>query len=229
MIGIIGAMKEEIEMIISKMENIDEVHFGIRTFFVGTYNDKEIVIVKAGIGKVNAAITTTLLIENFELECIINIGVAGGQNGVKHKDVIISDYVLYHDVDVTKFSDYKHGQVPGQELLFVADQTLINNTVYILEKLDIEYKIGKIASGDQFVTELHDLEKVNQMYDDIYAVEMEAAAICHVATLYEVPFIVYRSISDVLGDETQGSDFYEFLNEAAENASKVLSELLKVL
>lgn len=229
MVGIIGAMKEEIEMIISKMQEIEEVHFGIRTFYVGLYNDKEIVIVQAGIGKVNAAVTTTLLIENFEVDYIVNIGVAGGMNGVKHKDVVISDYVLYHDVDVTKFSDYKIGQIPGSNLLFEADQTLINNTVFILDKLDIDYKIGKIASGDQFVTKLESVALVNNQNDNIFAIEMEAAAIAHVATMYEVPFIVYRSISDVLGDESQGSDFYEFLNEAAENASIVLTELLNTI
>ena len=229
MVGIIGAMKEEIEMIISKMEEIEEVHFGIRTFYVGTYNDKEIVIVQAGIGKVNAAVTTTLLIENFEVEYIVNIGVAGGMNGVKHKDVVISDFVLYHDVDVTKFSDYKYGQIPGSGPLFKADQTLVNNTIFILEKLEINFKVGKIASGDQFVTELESVRKVNEQNDNIYAIEMEAGAIAHVATMYEVPFIIYRSISDILGDETQGDDFYEFLNEAALNASIVLTELLNTI
>jgi adenosylhomocysteine nucleosidase len=229
MFGIIGAMKIEIDMIISKMEDVEEVNFGIRTFYVGSYNEKEIVIVEAGIGKVNAAVTTTLMIENFEVDYIINIGVAGGQHGVKHKDVIISDYVLYHDVDVTSYDAYIRGQVPGHEPLFEADQTLVTNTRFILEKLDIDFKVGKIASGDQFVTNPDTVKEINEIYNDIYAIEMEAGAIAHVATIYKVPFIVYRSISDVIGDENQENDFYKFVAEAAENASIVLSELLKTL
>lgn len=229
MIGIIGAMDNELEVFLSKMTEVDEVTFGIRTFYVGLYNTKEVVVVKAGISKVNAAITTTLLIENFDIDAIINIGVAGGINGVKHKDVVISTEVVHHDMDATKFSSYVHGQVPGLEPTFKADTTLLNWTKSILETLHFDYKVGRIASGDQFVTDSAILEGILNVYDDIYAVEMEAAAIAQTAHLYHVPFIVYRSISDVIGDDSQEHDFYKFVEEAALNASIVLEELLKVL
>jgi len=108
MIGIIGAMEVEIKQLLEKLKNKETKSHGIRTFYTGRISGKKVVIVQAGIGKVNAAITTTLLIENYPVSSIINIGVAGGQNGVKHKEVVVSTEVTHHDVDVTSFGSYKH-------------------------------------------------------------------------------------------------------------------------
>lgn len=230
MIGIIGAMKIEIETIKEATQNLQEVQKGIRTFFTGTISGKDVVIVEAGIGKVNAAITTSKLIEHFDVDLIVNIGVAGGQKGVKHKDVVISTEVLYHDVDVTAFgSKYIHGQIPGHEPTFIADESLITKTIQVLQNHSLPYHVGKIASGDQFVTSKDTIEEVNKVYTDIYAIEMEAASIAHTASVYNIPFIIYRSISDILDDETQGEDFGTFVEAASNNASIVLRELLKDL
>ncbi len=229
MIGIIGAMNEELEAIIKDLKELEEIKLKVRTFYKGKINGKEVVIVLAGIGKVNAAITTSLLIENFDITAIINIGVAGGQNGVKHKDVVISSEVLYHDVDVVSIGKYVRGQMPGSDALFYADKELLNKTKQILNKLHFDYKIGKIASGDQFVYSKEKLKEVNELYNDIYAVEMEAAAIAHTATLYNVPFIIYRSISDLIDNQNQDNDFYEFLIDASRNATLVLKELISVI
>jgi len=228
-IGIIGALNEEISTILKEVSDVEEIKLKVRTFYKGTINNKDVVIVLAGVGKVNAAITTSILIENFDVKCIINIGVAGGQNGVKHKDVVISKEVLYHDFDVASFGKYVKGQVPGSDALFYADETLLNKTKMILNKLKFDYVIGKVASGDQFVYSKEKIKDVNELYDDIYAVEMEAGAIAHTATIYNIPFIIYRSISDLIDDENQDNDFYKFLSEASLNAAKVLKELIKVL
>jgi adenosylhomocysteine nucleosidase len=229
MIGIIGAMTEELNVILKEVKDLKEVKLKIKTFYTGKISEKEVVIVLAGIGKVNAGITTSILIENFDVTSVINIGVAGGQKGVLHKDVVISQEVLYHDVNVTYFSDKPHGQIPGSEPLFYADKSLLEKTISIMNKLDINYKVGKIASGDQFITKLESIKEVNAIYEDIYAVEMEAAAIAHACTLYNIPFIIYRSISDLIDNEKQHLDFYEFLEEASENATKVLKELIEVI
>jgi len=228
MIGIIGALNEELEAIISDLTDLEEVKLKVRTFYKGKINNKEVVIVLAGIGKVNAAITTSLLIENFDVKSIINIGVAGGQNGVKHKDVVISSEVLYHDVDVVSIGKYVRGQMPGSDALFYADKNLLNKTKQILNKLHFDYKIGKIASGDEFVYSTEKLKEVNELYDDIYAVEMEAA-IAHTATLYNVPFIIYRSISDIIDNKNQDNDFYKFLVDASRHATIVLKELINII
>jgi adenosylhomocysteine nucleosidase len=229
MIGIIGAMSIEIETLLKKVQNLTQEQKGIRTFHLGTINAKPVVIVLAGIGKVNAAVTTSLLLENYPIETLINIGVAGGQNGVKHKDVVISSEVLYHDVDVTKFDTYVHGQVPGEEPTFIADKELLSKTKTILDTLHFDYKVGRICSGDQFVYSKDKIKEVNTLYNDIYGIEMEAGAIAHVATMYEVPFIIYRSISDILDDENQAHDFNTFVEEASNNASLVLQRLIEAL
>ena len=230
MIGIIGAMDIELDTIKKEVKNLTKEEKGIRTFYTGTISGKEVVIVLAGIGKVNAAITTSKLLEEYNVDYIINIGVAGGQNGVTHKDVVISTEALYHDVDVTSFgSKYVHGQVPGMDATFKADETLIKKTVNVLQNTTIRYHLGKVASGDQFVTTKDSIVKVNQLHNDILAIEMEACAIAQTASIYNVPFIIYRSISDVLDDENQGDDFNKFVEEASENASLVLRELLKEL
>lgn len=229
MVGIIGAMQQEIERLLNDLENKEEINFGIRTFYYGNLYGKEAVIVKAGIGKVNAGVTTSLLIENFDVDFIINIGVAGGVNGANHQDVVISESVVYHDADVTAFGDYVHGQIPGETPTFEADQTLLNNTIFILEKLDLPHHKGMIASGDQFVTSTKAVSKILQTYDTIYAIEMEAAAIAHIASIYKIPFIIYRSISDIVGDASQETDFYEFLDGAISKVTNVLKELFKTI
>jgi len=229
MIGIIGAFQTEIDTILQEVEDRKQEIKSIRTFYTGTIKGHDVVIVIAGIGKVNAAVTTSLLIENYSPDYVINIGVAGGQKGVKHKDVVISTEVVYHDVDLTAFDTYTHGQMSGHEPTFIADPVLLEKTKMVLEDLGFSYFVGKIATGDQFVHSTEMVHKINQVYDDIYAIEMEAGAIAHVSTIYNVPFIVYRSISDILGEKAQDMSFDKFVEAAAVNASKVLSKLIEVL
>ena len=122
MIGIIGAMPEEILEIKEQIQNLEVIQHSPRTFYKGTISNQEVVLVLAGIGKTNAAVTTTLLLELFDIKQVINIGVAGGQNGVKHNDIVVSSSVLYHEVDVTSFGRYVAGQVPGHSPEFLADK-----------------------------------------------------------------------------------------------------------
>lgn len=226
MIGIIGAMPEEIERVLFYMKDSMVMEHATRTFYQGTIHSHQVVVVLAGIGKVNAAITTTLLLEQFDVDLVINIGVAGGMNGAEHMDIILGHSVLYHDVDVTYFGSYLPGQVPGEDAEFTADEELLHIASTLLERLEYSYHIGRIATGDQFVYSSDDLDAVNEVYHDIYAVEMEGGAIAQTATLYNVPFLVIRSISDVLDDDTQQEDFQEFLVKASERVSDLVLALL---
>lgn len=226
MIGIIGAMPEEIEEIKQNIEEIEVIHHHPRQFYKGLIHNHEVVLVLAGIGKTNAAITTTLLIELFDVDAIVNIGVAGGQNGVNHNDIVVSRSVLYHDVDVTSFGKYLHGQVPGMASEFHADKQLIEQSTNVLNQTGLAYKVGRIASGDQFVYSKKTVAAINAIYDDVFAIEMEAAAIAHTAYLYHIPFIIFRSISDVLDDPTQHEDFSIFLQSAIKNTTILLLHLL---
>lgn len=229
MIGIIGAMPEEIERVLFYMQDPIVHEHVTRTFYQGKIHNHDVVVVLAGIGKTNAAITTTLLLELFDIHVVINIGVAGGQHNVNHLDIIVSRSVIYHDVDVTYFGSYEVGQVPGHDPEFFADEELVETAIMLLEQLNYPYHVGRIASGDQFVYSSDVLFAVNDIYDDIYAVEMEAGAIAHTASIYHVPFIVFRSISDVLDDESQSEDFQEFLVKASDQVSDLLLALLDEL
>jgi adenosylhomocysteine nucleosidase len=226
MIGIIGAMNEEITEILSHCKEIEVMEKASRKFYKGKIDHIQVIVALAGIGKVNAALTTTLLIENFNVDYIINLGVAGGVNGSNHKDIVIGREIVYHDVDVTKFGNYVRGQVPGSEAFYIADPALVESAEKAVKNHHLAYHIGRIASGDQFVYQKNIIDGVNRLYDDIYAVEMEAAAIAHIATIYQKPFLIIRSISDVLEDLNQHLDYEEFLSDAVKNATTVLLDVI---
>lgn len=227
MIGIIAAMDEELTELIRHANNLKETTIRQKTFYQGKIYDKDIVLAMAGIGKVNAAITTTLLFEHFEIDQLINIGVAGGQKNMTHKDIVIGTEVLYHDVDVTKFDRYVYGQIPGEPATFPGDSRLIELAKNAGKKAKLPIYLGKIASGDQFVYDKAPLKKINKYYDDILAIEMEAAAIAHVAKHYDIPFLVLRSVSDVIEDYNQHIDFEAFLSDAVKNVTQVLLDVIK--
>ena len=227
MIGIIGAMEEEITEILRHLDSVKEQVLGTRKFYTGIYKGKNIVVALAGIGKVNAAHTTTLLCENFKPECIINIGVAGGQNGAHHKDVVIANGVVYHDVDATAFSHNQYGQIPGQPAVFTPDEPLKKLALEANNKIDWAVVEAKVASGDRFVHSKIPMQKINAIYDDILAIEMEAGAIAHISTIYKIPFLIIRSISDVVEDLNQTTDYESFLSDAVKNATSILAYVIE--
>lgn len=227
MIGIIGAMEEEITEILRHLDSVTEQIIGTRKFYSGTYKNKALVVALAGIGKVNAAHTTSLLCENFDVECIINLGVAGGQNGAHHKDVIIANGVVYHDVDVTAFSHNQYGQIPGQPAVFMPDERLKNLALEAKDLIEWSVVEAKVASGDRFVYSKIPVQKINALYDDILAIEMEAGAIAHIASIYKIPFLIIRSISDVVEDLNQATDYESFLSDAVKNATRILAHVIE--
>jgi len=226
MIGIIGAMPEELSHILGLLVNQKQTTINRKTFYQGKIHDKEVVVVLAGIGKVNASLTTTLLLSNFDCQEVINIGVAGGQNGVKQEDIIIGQKIVYHDVYC---DEYTYGQIPNEPPFYQANDIMIVRAKKAIDELNFTYKVGMIASGDQFVYASQTLDKINQTYSDIYAIEMEAAAIAQVCTYFQTPFVIFRSISDIIGEENQHLSFYEFLEKSALKASLFLERYIKHL
>ena len=228
MIGIIGAMQEEVavlkELIESpKIEKIMHVEFTI-----GTLHGKEVVLLQSGIAKVNVAIATTLLLEKFDISCVINTGSAGGMiTDAKVGDIVISESVAYHDVDVTGFG-YEWGQVPGLPAVFESDANLIAKVEQVLTATDIHHFKGKIVTGDAFINRPEQMVMIKENFGDAVALEMEAAAVAQVCHLANTPFIVIRALSDIAGKESHLS-FEEFLPKAVESFSKMVSELVKML
>lgn len=226
-IGIIGAMDEEVAVIKEWMTDIREESVAGCDFFIGHFEGKDVVLLKSGIGKVNAAVSTTLLLSLFKPEYVINIGSAGGYDPeLQVGDVVISDQVVHHDVDVTAFG-YAMGQVPNMPETYSADASLIKQAQKAFSAVtDAQVKVGLIGTGDSFMNDPVRVEEVRATFPALVAVEMEAAAVAQVCYKFAIPFVVVRSLSDIAGKESSKS-FEEYLKVAAENSSLMIQEMLK--
>ena len=227
MIGIIGAMDSEVDTLFSRMTAKEKINLQHLTFYKGKLFDKDVVIVKCGIGKVNAALCTQLLILNFKVSKIINTGIAGAiGEGLKIYDFVVSTEAVYHDFDV-QFFGYKLGQVPGMPETFKADTSLVDTAISAFEQTDfskeLKIKKGLIASGDQFIS---GNEKKAFIISNFHpqCVEMEGCAIAHTCYANNIPFVLIRCMSDTADDsvkETYSED------TASRLSSTFLLEVLK--
>jgi adenosylhomocysteine nucleosidase len=225
-IGLIGAMDEEIEILKNEMTDKVETTIANSLFIKGKLFGKDVVLLKSGIGKVNAAMGTTILLERFAPEFIINTGSAGGfSSSLEVGDVVVSSEVVHHDVDVTAF-DYVYGQVPGMPPTFKSDPNLVARAMHAIESMDINGEIGLIATGDSFMEDPERVKNVRTKFPNMIASEMEAAAIAQVCHQYGCPFVVIRALSDIAGKESSIS-FDAFLENAAKNASEMIMHMLQ--
>ncbi len=225
-IGLIGAMEEEITLVKEVMSDISVLEFAGLVFYTGKINDTSLVVVRSGIGKVNAAMCTQILIDKFDVECIINIGVAGAiADDLAIGDIVISTELIEHDFDVTAFG-HKKGIIPRMDTsVFMADIDLIEKAMMAARDLDgVFVKKGIIVSGDIFVSsvELKDTLQTDFKAD---CAEMEGAAIAHVCLLNKMPFLVIRSMSDKANGEAP-ANFDDFVIESAKNSKKLILTML---
>lgn len=227
LVAIIGAMDEEVADIKSWMTDIASDDVAGCEFITGKLDNTDVVLLKSGIGKVNAAVSTSVLLYKYQPEKVINIGSAGGYaDDLSVGDVIISDQVCHHDVDVTVFG-YAMGQVPGMPATYEADSSLIEQVKKAIGSLDgIKAKIGLVGTGDSFMQDPVRVETVRSQFPALQAVDMEAAAIAQVCVKFDVPFVVVRALSDIAGKESSQS-FESFLKVAAKNSSILVREMLK--
>lgn len=228
-IAVIGAMEEEVIILRNQLENKKTEIIANSEFSSGTYGGKDVVLLKSGIGKVNAAMSTTILIERYHPDLIINTGSAGGLNPeLNVGDLVISDDVCHHDVDATVFG-YAYGQVPQMPAAYQADERLIQVAEEAARSLEgIQVKIGRIASGDSFMSDPDRVQMVAEKFPGLQAVEMEAAAIAQVAYQYGLPFVIIRALSDIAGKESDLS-FEQFLQTAALNSANLVIEIIRKL
>ncbi|WP_078545476.1 5'-methylthioadenosine/S-adenosylhomocysteine nucleosidase [Litchfieldia alkalitelluris] len=225
-LAIIGAMEEEVEILREQLENRESIEIAGCEFSTGTLNGQEIVVLKSGIGKVNAALSTSILLQQFKPAYVINTGSAGGYlESLNVGDVVISSEVCHHDVDVTAFG-YEYGQVPGLPAAFEADAKLVEVAQKAAQRVsDVQVATGLIATGDSFMNDPGRVEFVRNQFNDLYAVEMEAAAIAQVCYQFRIPFVVIRSLSDIAGKESDVS-FDQFLKTAARNSSDLVLKMV---
>ncbi|MEK8129733.1 5'-methylthioadenosine/adenosylhomocysteine nucleosidase [Paenibacillus filicis] len=203
-VGIIGAMREEIEDVLSAMVIHEQFSTGGATFYTGTCGHTDVVLLECGIGKVNAATGTTLLIQRFQPDGIINLGSAAGfAEGLKIGDIVASAEVLYHDVDATVFA-YEFGQVPRMPARYRPDDRFLAAANRVgLRSFAGSYAKGLIASGDSFMNDAARVEQIRSQLPGLYAAEMEAAAVAQVCYAFGTPFLIVRSISDIAGAEAR--------------------------
>lgn len=227
MIGIIGAMEEEVAALKESMDIENVTEYASMTFCEGILCEKEVVIVRSGIGKVNAGICAQILVDKFNVDALINTGIAGSLNAkIDIGDVVISSEALYHDMDATEFGD-PLGQVPRMDTLaFPADETLIEKAKAANEKVnpDVHTFVGIVASGDQFIASHEVKEKIVSNFD-AYCTEMEGAAIAHAAYLNKVPYVIIRAISDK-ADNSAHMDYPEFEKMAIARNIKLVHEMI---
>lgn len=229
-IGIIGAMDEEVEILKSLLHITDTITQAGMTFYKGILHNQEIVLARSGIGKVNAAVCAQLMITLFDIDYLINSGVAGTLHpSINQGDIVISTDAVQHDVDVTALGD-PLGEIPRLGVTFFkADEALISLAGKATDNLNFEgvttFK-GRVASGDQFVAGGASKDRIQSHFAPS-AVEMEGAAIAHVAYLNSVPYVIIRSISDK-ADGSADLSYEEFLPMAAKHASLLLEEMIKI-
>lgn len=225
-IGIIGAMEEEVNILKEKMQVQKIEKKAGMEFYQGILSGKEAVIVRSGIGKVNAAICTQILADDFSVEGVINTGVAGSlKNEINIGDIVLSSDALQHDMDATGFG-YELGVIPRMETsIFKADTYMIETAKKVCEEVnpDIQVFVGRVVSGDQFISDGGKKDFLIKEFKG-YCTEMEGASIAQAAYLNHIPYLVIRAISDK-ADHSAEMDYGEFEAKAIEHTVKLVSEL----
>lgn len=224
-IGIIGAMEEEIQCIIEEMEIEEKESYAGMIFNKGFVHDSELVLVMSGIGKVNAAICAQILVTKFQVDCIINTGLAGAlEESLQIGDVVVSSELLEHDMDASGFG-YEKGVIPRMDKsIFVADSKLVELAVKAIGEKK-KALVGRVVSGDVFVADAEKRIYLNENFGGLCA-EMEGAAIAHVCYVNRKPFVIIRTISDK-ADNSATENFSEFVKDHAHESSRVVIELIK--
>lgn len=228
MLGIIGAMEVEVKELREMMEHPQAQTVAGMTFYQGTIKGKEVVVVRSGIGKVNAGICSQILVDRYQVEGIINTGIAGSlKNEINIGDIVLATVAVQHDVDATGFG-YPLGEIPQMGIKeFPADEKLRALAEKCSQKAnpDIQVFCGRVASGDQFISSKEKKNWISENFD-AYCTEMEGAAIAQAAYLNNIPYLVVRAISDK-ADDSANMDYSEFEAKAVENSVRLMAAMLE--
>lgn len=225
--GIIAAMQEEMNEIENIMKNTNSIEIFGLTFVKGIINKSEVILVEAGVGKVNAARTTQILIDNFKIDAIINVGsAASAKDDLNIGDIVIGKELVQHDFDITAFGHPK-GYISNVGKYIESDKELVEKverTINELKDNEFKIKIGTIASGDIFCTDLAMKNKIRDKFD-ADAIEMEGAAIAQVCELDKVPFVIIRGISDSPNGNNKVT-FEQYLQKASKRCAIIIEKML---
>lgn len=223
MLGIIGAMDEEVLEIKNALTDVSVETVTGMDFYRGKVNGKEVVVVRSGIGKVNAAVCSQILVDRFRVEAIVNTGIAGSLRAeINIGDIVLSTDSVQHDMDATGFG-YPAGQIPRMDTFaFPADEKLLNLAKECCARVnpDIQAFTGRVVSGDQFISDKEKKQWLTETFDGS-CTEMEGAAIAQVCYLNHIGCLIIRAISDK-ADDSANMDYQEFEAKAIEHSVKLL-------
>lgn len=225
-VAILGAMDEEITLIRASLGNCREQHFNHLTVYIGKLGEVEVALVKCGIGKVAASVSTSVVIHHFAPDFVINTGSAGGfSRQLNIGDIVIATELRHHDADLTHFG-YEFGQTAGMPAYFETDKNLLEHAAQAAANLqDVQVQQGLICTGDSFVGSDEAAAVIRQNFPSVCAVEMEGVAIAQSCYLLGTPFLVIRSLSDIAG-KTSTVSFETYLDQAAKNSATLVMQTI---
>lgn len=230
MLGIIGAMEVEVEKLREMMKDMKVQEIAQMKFYQGTLQGKDVVLVRSGVGKVNAGLCSQILVDHYHVDGIVNTGIAGSlKNEVNVGDIVLSTTAVQHDMDATGFG-YPAGEIPQMGVKeFPADKHLLEVALKCCREAnpDIQTFTGRIASGDQFISSREKKNWIRETFD-AYCTEMEGAAIAQAAYLNRVPYLIVRAISDK-ADDSANVDYNEFEAKAVEHSVRLMLAMLEEL
>lgn len=223
MLGIIGAMDVEVAEVKKAMEQVEVRTIAGMDFYKGMLKGREAVVVRSGIGKVNAAVCTQILADHYQVTEIINTGIAGSlKNEINIGDIVLSTDTVHHDMDATGFG-YPVGQIPQmKEFSFSADENLIKLAEECCKRVNPQVGLfkGRVVSGDQFISDKAKKTWISENFQG-YCTEMEGAAIAQAASLNHIPFLIIRAISDK-ADDSANMDYEEFETQAVKHSVNLI-------
>lgn len=223
-IAIIVAMDKELNGLNKMLSNKKEVTENGFCYITGNFENKELILHKCGIGKVNAAVGASVLIQKFKPDFVISSGVAGGiDSKLKVMDIIVSNELIYHDT-------YTGEEGEGIDIVnpYSVSNELLNSAIKLQQDNNC-IKIGTICTGDQFITERSKLESIKQRFPNGLAVDMESCAIAHTCKILSTPFISFRIISDTIGAEHQAEEYKNFWSTLADNSFNTLLKYIEII
>ncbi len=225
MIAIIAAMRAEVDALLALMKNVHEQTKDGILFWEGILADKSVVLMLSGVGKGNAALSTTLLLKNYDVSQLVNIGTAGGlKSNEEVLDLVISACIVQHDFDTSALDGES-----GIGLHFVADASLKSLCEKVCEQQQVPYHVGMIASGDQFVSDPMLITSLLNKFPNALCAEMEAGGIAQVCTHFQIPFVVLRSLSDIAVKDDNHLEFMTYVQYASKRSAALCLELVKAL
>lgn len=233
MIGLIGAMAEEISLLKDSMEIIETNEYAGMTYMTGELEGQRFVLLQSGIGKVNATIGTQIMIDRFSIDRILFTGLAGAMvPNLSPGDIVVSNYVVQYDFDLTPFGR-RHGELPDVGRMIEADPRLVKLACYGFDDIFKHINdaprlmVGTIVSGDRFVSDESQIEWLQREFGAI-AIEMEGAAVGYTCYVNKIPFVIMRTISDSASSDAK-DEFEKYLSEASKHSFQIISSILKTI